>query len=244
MAGLLTALFAESRTTLLNDLDNVVSIRQQGAEARIYRLQWIQLGILTIVLITLVVETFTIFQPMVRKIVAYNAELTMLAATDPLTGAANRRSFMESAESEFGRHQRYERTMSLLAIDVDHFKAINDTYGHAAGDQVLVDLAAELMQRLRSIDVLGRIGGEEFAVLLPETAIAPAKYVAERLREAVANMDVRHEDKLLKLTVSIGVVEVSPSMTSFADVMSSADAAMYRAKEAGRNRVVVEAVPA
>jgi diguanylate cyclase (GGDEF)-like protein len=238
LPDLLSMLFAQARSPLLKDLDHAVTIRQRGAELRVSRMQRIQYGILAIVLVTLVLEAFTIFKPMVQHIVSVTAELIALATTDPLTRAANRRSFMESGKTELERRSRTGRPLSLIAIDVDHFKSVNDRYGHAAGDAVLQTLSVTLMTELRSVDVLGRIGGEEFAILLPETALLQAAQVAERLRRAVEGMEVVHGDKSLRVTMSLGVVEVSPGITGLSEAMNKADAALYRAKASGRNCVI------
>ena len=166
-APALKALFMLSRSSLLRNLDAVVAVRQHEAELRIVRLQQIQLWILAIVLATLLAEAITIFRPMVERIVQYAARLTLLAKTDPLTGVSNRRSFLEGANAELERTRRYGRPLSVIALDVDHFKRINDTHGHAAGDKVLIELVLALKVGLRANDFPGRIGGEEFAVLLP-----------------------------------------------------------------------------
>jgi diguanylate cyclase (GGDEF)-like protein len=244
----LDSLFALSRSPLLHDLDAVVAVRQHEAEVRIARLQHIQLGILAIVLATLLVEAFTIFRPMVGRIVQYAARLTHLATTDPLTGAANRRCFLEGGNAELERARRYGHPVSVLALDVDHFKRINDTHGHPAGDRVLVDLVAALKRGLRANDLLGRIGGEEFAVLLPETSLGAAIEVAEHLRRSASAMTVHHDGRMVTLTVSIGVSEVSlesqKADESLFEAMKAADEALYRAKSGGRNQAVAARVEA
>jgi len=242
LQGRLAVLFAEARTPLLRDLERAVAIRQKAADLRVHRMQRIQFWIISTVLATLVLEALTIFSPMVRRIVRYHEELIIMATTDQLTGASNRRSFMDFGVIEFSRAKRYARPLSLLALDVDHFKAINDRFGHAAGDKVLQELSSVLTECLRLGDLLGRIGGEEFAILLPETSIAAAGKVAERLRGAVAAMQVTFDDKVLELTVSIGAVEVSSAMANLSDAMIVADAALYRAKHGGRNQVVCDEI--
>lgn len=154
------------------------------------------------------------------------------ANRDFLTGAWSRRAFFAVAEVELKRAWRSHRDVSLLLFDVDHFKAINDSLGHAAGDRVLVEAVARAEAVIRNVDYLGRIGGEEFAVLLPETGIDDALAVAERLR---AGLQVRAEEGLA-FTVSIGVA-VLRNDESLADILQRADAALYRAKLGGRNRV-------
>jgi diguanylate cyclase (GGDEF)-like protein/PAS domain S-box-containing protein len=164
------------------------------------------------------------------------ALLVRLATTDGLTGLFNRRRFMEAGEAELGRAGRFGHVTSLIMFDVDHFKAVNDTMGHAAGDAVLASLARTARETLRAVDILGRIGGEEFAALLPETGIEEALGVAERLRAAVAAAVAEFEGSRLAVTVSLGAAECAGSGESLDSLLGRADAALYRAKQAGRNR--------
>jgi len=165
-----------------------------------------------------------------------------LATTDGLTGALSRRAFFAAVEQEAERSSRYGGKMSLMMIDLDHFKKVNDRHGHAAGDRALKLAAQAIRTGLRDIDALGRMGGEEFAVLLPQTTLAGAVEVAERLRKAVAAIaiPVDPQPMTVQLTVSIGVAERPDDETDFDRVLSRADAALYRAKEEGRNRVVFD----
>ena len=164
--------------------------------------------------------------------------LEHLATTDALTEIANRRSFLDRAEAEFDRAKRYNRNISFLMIDVDHFKAVNDRHGHAIGDDVLRRAAAACGDALRDSDILGRVGGEEFAALLPEANAETAHLVAERLRLAVAGLSVETTAGALPITVSIGVSTAAGARGNVEEIMAEADAALYQAKENGRNRVV------
>ena len=164
-------------------------------------------------------------------------ELQRLATTDPLTGALNRRSFFEQGESELRRARRYGAPLSLILVDVDHFKQVNDGFGHCAGDAVLRRLVETLKAALREHDLVCRYGGEEFALLFPETDQVGAEMIAERLRHAVAALEVAHEDGTIRPTVSIGGTQVEVDSDSLESALSRADAALYRSKEAGRNRV-------
>ncbi|OEU62564.1 MAG: diguanylate cyclase [Desulfuromonadales bacterium C00003094] len=166
-------------------------------------------------------------------------ELENLATTDPLTGAKNRRSFLQLLENEVARSQRYDHPFALLMMDIDHFKKINDTYGHDAGDRVLKLLVAESFGVLRGCDLFGRWGGEEFVALLPETDLAQAAVVAERLRAHIGRAELNSDDgALIKFTVSIGLTVVTESNCLIDNLFKTVDEAMYLAKEQGRNRVV------
>ncbi len=169
------------------------------------------------------------------------AELREMAATDELTGLPNRRHFLTQLEQELGRVVRVDSYFAaVLMLDLDHFKQVNDNYGHLAGDHVLRQIAAVMRQELRKIDTLGRIGGEEFAVILPGATLATAEVFAERLRQRVAASPAVHENKTIPLTVSIGVAEINIDDKSADNVLGRADRALYHAKELGRNKVTVE----
>jgi len=167
-------------------------------------------------------------------------ELTRQAHLDYLTGLSNRRHFMEQAEVEMSRAIRYDTPLSLLMLDIDFFKNVNDTYGHQVGDIVLQALSKICQDTLRQVDVAGRIGGEEFAVILPQATSAEALEVAERLREAVANTDVTIPVGLpIHFTVSIGVTTLGNKGINIDTLLNQADKALYKAKETGRNKVCV-----
>ncbi len=169
--------------------------------------------------------------------------LELQAHTDALTGLANRRRFIEIAEAELVRSRRYDAPLSLLMLDIDHFKEVNDAHGHRAGDRVLQQLARTCLEVLRNVDVVGRVGGEEFAILLPETAMPGAVDVAERLREAVEMAKVAREEGVpLRITVSIGVATLA-GLENLDTLMSQADYALYDAKHRGRNRVRAHGQP-
>ena len=168
-------------------------------------------------------------------------ELITLLHTDPLTGIYSRGYFMELYGNELERMRRYGRTFSLLMLDIDHFKSVNDSRGHAAGDEALRTIAVVLQSsELRQSDFFGRIGGEEFAVVLPETSISGAADVAERIRRNLASASVTFEQHVFNMTASIGVSEFKPDDTQ-ESMMGRADKAMYAAKQTGRNRVCLTA---
>lgn len=166
------------------------------------------------------------------------AQLERLARTDMLTSLSNRRDFYEHAVRAIAHSRRHGAPLSLVLMDIDHFKKINDTYGHARGDQVLRKLSHSLGDALRETDVPARLGGEEFAVLMPTTALAQALAVAERLRDALAHTPVAiGDEEQIHFTVSIGVTEWQPADADIDATLHRADEALYRAKHNGRNRV-------
>ncbi|MFU8789882.1 MAG: PAS domain S-box protein [Methylobacter sp.] len=166
-------------------------------------------------------------------------ELERQAHIDFLTGVSGRGYFMQQAEQELARTMRYGCDLSIFMLDIDHFKLINDTYGHKGGDLVLKKLAIICQQVLREVDIVGRVGGEEFAVLLPETDKDQAIEVAERLREAIASTEVAIENGLpVRFTVSIGVTSLKGENKNLDVLLNSADKALYQAKNSGRNKVV------
>jgi len=167
------------------------------------------------------------------------AELRRAATYDALTGVFNRRAFLDVAEREFARFQRRGAPFSLLLLDIDHFKRINDTFGHQAGDEMLRSFSALALGALRQGDLFGRYGGEEFCALLPDTPCEGARIVAERLRESLSELVIEHEGNLIATTVSIGVAESRPGAESFDAIVSEADMALYHAKAGGRDRVEV-----
>lgn len=165
-------------------------------------------------------------------------KLKKLANTDALTGISNRRHILSILQKEFQRNQRYDQTFSLLMVDIDHFKLVNDTYGHPVGDQVLQEIAIFLGNSLRSVDTLGRLGGEEFLVVLPATTLDGALELGERLCSKVRNLNIETDAGFVQVTLSIGVT-VYNSEDSYDEVMlKRVDDALYKAKKLGRDRCV------
>lgn len=197
--------------------------------------------------VTIASMPFLIVHPLTVGLIAHSFatrlhdqknSLKLLSRTDGLTGLYNRRYWQLRAAEEFERARRQGHPASLIMLDLDHFKKINDQYGHTVGDDVLETLSYLLQINLRSIDILGRYGGEEFAVVLPETNAKRAYDIAERVRQAVAK-DRFGEQQTLECTVSLGLAEISPAMKDFEAWLNAADKALYDAKAAGRNRVCV-----
>lgn len=169
-----------------------------------------------------------------------HGELARLAATDPLTGVANRRHFLERTAQEMARRQRTGGMLAVLALDLDHFKRVNDRYGHQAGDLALQAFVTGIRPYLRTTDLLGRLGGEEFTILLPDTAPHEALAAAERIRAAVASLDVVLAEDTFRITVSIGVACFGIDGENIEAVFHRADERLYAAKHHGRNRVVAD----
>lgn len=170
----------------------------------------------------------------------YHHAVHHLATRDALTELPNRRHFIEAVDREIARAVRHGRPLAICLVDVDRFKPVNDRFGHIAGDGVLRQLAGILRRFARSEDMAARIGGEEFAVLLPETDVAAARAFAERLREAVATDTFTLDGESHRLTISIGIAGLADGREERSHLMKAADAALYRAKNEGRNRVCVE----
>ncbi|ELS32724.1 MULTISPECIES: diguanylate cyclase [Pseudanabaena] len=168
-----------------------------------------------------------------------NVELERIASIDMLTGVANRRQFMYRLEQEIERSRRYKRPLSLIALDIDHFKKINDAWGHGGGDIALYDISQRVNLLMRESDLLGRIGGEEFVVLLTETSSEEAMLVAERLRSVIADTPVVINGNNVNVTASFGVATFDQEKDTITTILSRADKALYMSKETGRNRVVV-----
>ena len=163
-----------------------------------------------------------------------------MAATDFLTSTKNSRSFYEVGENEIKRARRFRSSLSLIMFDIDFFKNINDDFGHSAGDQVLVEIADTCRRILRETDILGRLGGEEFGVLLPHTNIEGAATVAEFLRAAVEELNINFSSETIKITASFGVTELKGTDQEIRIMLDRADVSLYKAKNKGRNLVVAE----
>ncbi|MBI4954223.1 MAG: diguanylate cyclase [Myxococcales bacterium] len=168
----------------------------------------------------------------------YNAALR-----DPLTRAYNKKYFLDSIATEVSYAKRHETPLSLIMFDLDHFKRVNDTYGHPAGDQVLIEIAAVVQGMLRAEDVFARYGGEEFVVVLRGITLANAGLLAERLRAAVEVAPIVSDGKRLPVTVSVGVACFEPHQEDPRGLIAAADEALYAAKHAGRNRVMLKYPP-
>jgi len=175
----------------------------------------------------------------IEKRIQAEAKLQELAITDSLTELYNRRYFFELAEQEINRTQRYQHDLAAMMIDLDHFKQINDQYGHLVGDYVLQTVARCLCESIRETDILGRYGGEEFVVLLPETSLSDGQEIAERLCQTVSANQIATGEHTLSITTSIGIASLEEDDITIDILIDRADQALFTAKQAGRNQVVV-----
>jgi len=167
---------------------------------------------------------------------ALSLEVEHLAITDPLTELFNRRHLFNIGEREFARARRQGLPLSCIMADIDHFKSVNDQYGHEVGDEVLCSIAQRLQSVLREVDVLARYGGEEFVALLPDTPGQEALEVAERLRHTITDVPVTTSAGAIQIRISLGVAQLSPEMNGLDDLINAADMALYSAKREGRDR--------
>ena len=233
----LRAMVAAASIPLLNALDTAVSEYQAESEHDVRHLRHVMSTLTGIMLVVLVLEALLIYRPLFNRLTGAISLLIKASTTDFLTGAMNRRAFLGCVERELSRTDRMHQPVCLLMADIDHFKQINDTYGHPTGDLVIKHFAAIAQTTLRNGDALGRIGGEEFAILMPGTTLAGAQRAAERLRERFGTVTAAvtpHAQRVLA-TVSMGVVCTSGGTVS--QMLAEADALLYRAKQGGRNRV-------
>jgi diguanylate cyclase (GGDEF)-like protein len=204
-------------------------------------------GLLRPTPINVVYMMFSAMQPLFTSVgflLLYNetmqAELKSLARLDPLTGVNNRRALVEVIDHALDAAAGAGRPLGLVMLDADHFKAVNDRFGHSGGDKVLLSLVDHVQPVLGRHDVLGRIGGEEFVVLSPGSGLSQTRALGERIRAAVESMQLELDGHVLEMTVSVGVTAVVPGEDDVAALLQRADRALYAAKRAGRNRVVAE----
>lgn len=227
MLGGIATLLALGLANLFDAFDNVVWHR----EVPIIPSAWLS-GIAGAV----IVLWFEVFGRYAVERAEFERQLEILATTDPLTGILNRRACLERGKALTESAKRYGHPMTVMMLDIDHFKRINDRHGHDTGDEVLRLFVAVVAKCLRQVDVFGRMGGEEFAVLMPETAQKGALIAAERIRQAVEREKLNQGGQELSVTVSVGAVVGTHTVD---DALKLADEALYRAKREGRNRVVM-----
>ena len=169
--------------------------------------------------------------------VRFHEEILMMASTDGLTGLNNHRAFQDKLKEEMERARRFGHKVSLLMIDIDHFKGFNDTYGHINGDEILKRISFLISDNIRAIDFAARYGGEEFAVILPEVPLSGAHVVAERIRSSTEKHKIQIRDKKVNVTISVGIATYPDDAITSEDFIDRADKALYLAKRTGRNKV-------
>jgi diguanylate cyclase (GGDEF)-like protein len=185
------------------------------------------------------IESFAAIATAAIRNALLHAEVQKQAITDPLTGVYNRRALFDLGKREVERAHRFRRPLTAIMLDIDCFKTINDTFGHEAGDQVLRIIAEQCCSNIRKVDIVGRYGGDEFAILLPEIDTHAVGTVAERLRQSIAEVQVPRGGKTLTITASLGIARVSPEIPNIESLLHRADSALYTAKQSGRNRIEV-----
>lgn len=189
--------------------------------------------------VCLLVYDVTEFASSKRALERANEQLAKLSMTDRLTGLLNRGTWENLVDAEYERFRRYGQATSLVMFDIDHFKPVNDTYGHLAGDEVIRHTAEVTRNNIRQSDSAGRYGGEEFGIILPETDAESARVICERIREAIENSTVSTTAGDIRYTVSMGVAQLTETPENYMQWMQKADEALYKAKESGRNKVVI-----
>ena len=210
----------------------------KNSKIRISQLRMVVAGLLgSIVIVVFGVGVF-VFIPMFRRIENQEQELHKKAYIDPLTNCHNRRSFLTNAGTAFERSRRYDHTFAVLYIDIDHFKSINDTHGHAVGDEAIKQMTRICEENIRDSDILGRLGGDEFGIILQECGLDYATQTAEKLRSCVSDHIIPGDTTAIRISISIGAVTIIESDDDAFDILKRADKNLYEAKQMGRNLVI------
>ena len=230
----------QQQLTKLKQQNNIIEGKEQKITGQ-RKLLYITVAIaIVILLLTLSILRISRLRKKANKELArLNEQLYEFATTDDMTTLFNRRHFLETAQRELNQLQRTKKMGAVLMIDIDHFKNINDSHGHAAGDQILIEVAKALKDNLRDYDIVGRIGGEEFAMFLPNSPIETAIQIAERIRAKTANLSTSFQQKSISLTISVGLTAIQENENNIDSLINRADKALYQAKDSGRNRVIV-----
>ncbi|MCZ4242152.1 diguanylate cyclase (GGDEF)-like protein [Alteromonas sp. I10] len=226
-----------AESDLLTPLHNIVGQYEKESLEKVNDLRNAQNVVLGIIILTILVEAFFIFRPMVAKVSRFATKLQRDANFDYLSGLLNRRAFQIVSQQAIAASHRYKRSLSVVMIDIDFFKRINDTHGHDMGDKAIKHVAKILKMSSRNADCVARIGGEEFVLLLPDTDRAGAFKLAEKLRDRISKNPLDVNGKFIDITVSAGVSYVKEHHDTIESALSEADDALYKAKESGRNNV-------
>ena len=240
----LVAIEAAVSNPLMNALNAAVDAVETSSEAALNHLRRILAVLSGAMLALLLLEAMLLFRPLFKRLHASTEELIRVGRTDPLTGCLNRRAFLQESAILLRRERLAGRPVCLAMLDLDRFKSVNDQYGHPAGDTVIHAVVSTVLRHIRSGDFLCRMGGEEFAVLLPGSTLDSARHAVERLRRAIAEEVIVLQPKelglTLQVTVSAGLTMLRPDDETIFPVLARADRALYRAKANGRNRVEEE----
>ncbi len=228
---------AMAKRPMLQAFDDVVKQYEKESQERVDDLRWAQQIVLVIIVLTIFAEAVFIFRPMVRRISTYATRLQYEANFDALSGLHNRRAFNSLATLLVANSRRYTQHMSVIILDIDHFKRVNDTYGHDVGDEVISWVANKLKKHSRESDCVARFGGEEFVLLLPNTTCAGAMHAAEKLRQKIHHKPFISGSKTISVTISAGVSQLNKQDTTIEAALKRADNALYEAKQGGRNQV-------
>ncbi len=227
-----------TKQDLHNSLDVLATQYTANSKSRITRLRVIVAILLGGIVVVLCGVGLLVFNPMFKRIEAQEQALHKLAYIDPLANCHNRRSFLAIANTTFERSRRYKHTFAILFIDIDRFKAINDNHGHAIGDKAIMEMTRICLENIRDSDILGRIGGDEFGIILQECDLEYAIQTAEKLRKRISDHIVSSKSATIKFSISVGAATVEDSDTSVDDTMKRADKNLYKAKRTGRNLVI------
>jgi diguanylate cyclase (GGDEF)-like protein len=227
-----------TKQDLHSSLDVLATQYTANSKSRITRLRVIVAILLGGIVVVLCGVGVLVFNPMFKRIEAQEQALHKLAFIDPLANCHNRRSFLTIANTTFERSRRYKHTFAVLFIDIDRFKAINDNYGHAIGDKAIKEMTQICLENIRDSDILGRIGGDEFGIILQECGLEYAIQTAEKLRKRISDHIVSSKSATIKFSISVGAATVDDSDTCVDDTMKRADRNLYKAKRTGRNLVI------
>jgi diguanylate cyclase (GGDEF)-like protein len=242
----LLAIQQAAQAALLDALNAAVTANQQVSEQAIGTLRRVLTSLTLLMLVILMLEALLLYRPLFNRLARAHVELVIAGRTDPLTGCLNRRAFTQEAHNAVSHARELQQPLAVLMLDIDRFKNVNDRHGHPAGDRVINSVVGTLLSTIRNTDTLCRMGGEEFAVMLPNETLATSAETAERIRAAVEATPCPLADdgsSTLNITISIGVANLEDTDTSLFDVLGRADQALYRAKANGRNRVEAQTGP-
>lgn len=236
----LKELLKATKQNLHKGLETLATLYKINSKKRIDQLRLFIVLMLGIIIILVISVGIFVFKPLFNRILEQQKDLEKLAYLDPLTNCHNRRSFLINANTEYERSRRNQLPFSVLFLDIDYLKTINDTYGHAMGDVVIKEITQYCKSQLRDIDVLGRIGGDEFGILLPGCDLESATQTAERLRLGMSEQTIPGIRDDTPVSTSIGVATVIPGDGDSFDVINRADENLYEAKRAGRNLIIAD----